>query len=180
MKTLILYCSNTGTTKNYAEQIGRAMGTEAMPLEKKTFRKLDLSAYDTIVFGGWVQGGVVQGIDDFLSRWDEMETKNVLIFAVGISAADKTVRENLIASNALSFYHLRFYQLRGSFDYSKLKFPKTLMFKAGLASAKRAAGDNANAGFLDTLLETPLYYNDEEGVNRIVSVLHRLEAEGSK
>ena len=76
MRTLILYTSSAGSTKAYAEEIALGMGTEAIEFNKKKFRKMNLDDYDTIVYGGWVKGSQIQGIDDFLSRWEDMEKKN--------------------------------------------------------------------------------------------------------
>ena len=82
MRTLVLYKSNTGCTKEYAEKIAKAFQTEAVPLKKGKFKKINFEDYDTIVFGGWILGSQIQGIDDFLGRWDEMSEKNVIVFAV--------------------------------------------------------------------------------------------------
>ena len=67
MRTLILYSSSAGSTKAYAEEIALGMGREAIEFNKKKFRKMNLDDYDTIVYGGWVKGSQIQGIDDFLS-----------------------------------------------------------------------------------------------------------------
>ncbi len=178
MRTLILYTSSAGSTKAYAEEIALGMGTEAMEFNKKKFRKMNLDDYDTIVYGGWVKGSQIQGVDDFLSRWEEMEKKNVILFSCGMSAVYKEVRDNLISANLLDLYHLRFYPLRGSFDYNKLNFRDKMMMKLGLQQAlAMGKGEDKDNNFLQQALQQPFVYKDTEGVNRILSVLHRLASE---
>ena len=65
MKTLVLYQSKTGNTEKYANDIAKRVNADIFPL--KRFKAKKLSEYDTIVFGGWVKGGKIQGIDEFLS-----------------------------------------------------------------------------------------------------------------
>lgn len=180
MRTLVLYKSNTGCTQEYAEKIAKAFQTEAVPLKKGKFKKINFEEYDTIVFGGWILGSQIQGIDDFLGRWDEMSEKNVIVFAVGMSFATKESRNNLISANLLDMYHLRFYQLRGGFDYQKLGPIQKLMFNIGISQAKRETDGKTDVDFLTTIKETPFEYSDEAGVNRIIGVMQSIENETPK
>jgi menaquinone-dependent protoporphyrinogen IX oxidase len=174
MRTLILYTSSTGSTQKYAEAIASGIHGDIYPLKKYKWK--DIDQYDSIVYGGWVMGNKIQGIDKFLCHIDEMEKKNVLIFASGMSVVTSASRDNLISTNVLDIYHVRFYQLRGSFDYSKLHFPYSLLMKTSL---KQIANDPERAGeseMLSGLLDHPFEYYDQQGVDKILSVLHRLSA----
>ncbi len=174
MRTLILYTSATGSTKKYAEEIASSVGGTALPLKKYKWK--DASDYDTIVYGGWVMGGKIQGIDDFLAHYDEIEDKNVLIFATGMSLVSPESRDNLITTNVLDIYHIRFYQLRGSFDYSKLHFPYNFLLNTSLRSMKNDPEMAATLGMVENLKSSPLEFYDGQGVNKIISVLHKLSA----
>ena len=125
MKTLILYTSKTGNTKAYAEDIGRQVSATVAPL--KGFRAKKMLDYDTIVFGGWVQGGTIKGLDKFLSNYKSIEKKNVIVFSVGMSIPSSDARSLMIEQNLLDMYHVRYYQFRGSFDMKKLHFPENFM-----------------------------------------------------
>ena len=125
MRTLILYTSKTGNTKKYAEDIAQAVNGDVFPLKKYKWK--DVGDYDSIVFGGWVMGGKIQGIDDFLSYYDEISDKNILVFSSGMGFVTSESRDRPISGNVLDIYHIRYYQLRGSFDYSKLHFPYNFM-----------------------------------------------------
>lgn len=175
MKTLILYVSKTGNTKAYAEAIAEALGTEAYPL--KSVKPKKWREYDTIVFGSWIMGGKIQEIDRFFQGWDEISDKNVIVFADGMGMPDAETRRDLITGNLLDLYHIRFYQLRGSFDYSKLGFFHRTILNLTM---KQMANDPSQAATLDVLerfKETPLVYFDQEKIDYIISVIRNLAIE---
>lgn len=175
MKTLVLYESKTGSTKQYAEDIARRVDADVFPLKK--FKLKNMASYDTIVFGGWVRGGEIIGLNKFLQAWDSISDKNVLIFGVGMSVTSKEGREQLINQNLLDMYHLRFYQVRGSFHFEKLGFLEKIMIKA---SVKQFQGEGLSPeqSALGTIIETPIEWYDTEKINRIVSVIETLTIGG--
>ena len=83
MRTLVIYQSLTGSAQKYAEDIARAVSGDVIPLKK--FKAKMIPQYDVIVFGGWVRGGRIQGLDKFLSNWYAMDGKDVIIFSSGMS-----------------------------------------------------------------------------------------------
>ncbi len=178
MRTLILYTSATGGTKKYAEDIAAGIQGDVFPLKKYKWK--DIDEYDTVVYGGWVMGNKIQGIDDFLAHFDEMENKNVLIFASGMSYPTSESRDSLISTNVLDIYHIRFYQLRGSFDYSKLRFPYSLLMKTSLRQMRADPSMEAQSEMMESLKDHPLEFYDAQGIDKILSVLHRLSAIGNK
>ena len=178
MRTLILYTSKTGNTKKYAEDIAQAVNGDVFPLKKYKWKVV--GDYDSIVFGGWVMGGKIQGIDDFLSHYDEISDKNILVFSSGMGFVTSESRDRLISGNVLDIYHIRYYQLRGSFDYSKLHFPYNFMINTSLRALRKDPDSAQDLSMVENLKETPLEFYDQQGVDRIISVLHRLSAVGDQ
>lgn len=178
MRTLILYTSKTGNTKKYAEDIAQAVNGDVSPLKKYKWK--DVGDYDSIVFGGWVMGGKIQGIDDFLSHYDEISDKNILVFSSGMGFVTSESRDRLISGNVLDIYHIRYYQLRGSFDYSKLHFPYNFMINTSLRALRKDPDSAQDLSMVENLKETPLEFYDQQGIDRIISVLHRLSAVGDQ
>ena len=174
MRTLVLYTSAVGSTKKYAEDIASSVNGDVFPLKK--FKWKNISSYDTVVYGGWVMGSRIQGIDDFLSHYEEMEKKNVLIFSCGMGFVSPEARDNLITTNVLDIYHVRFYQLRGSFDYSKLHFPYNLLINTSMKAMKNDPDTAAQLGVIEELKKHPLEFYDQQGIDKIIGVLHRLSA----
>lgn len=180
MKTLIIYKSYQGNTEKYAKAIAENVHADVMKLSRKALRAT--KKYDTIIFGGWVRGGVIQGLDNFLAIYDSLEGKNIIVYSVGMSFPTKSGRADLISRNLLDLYHIRFYQFRGSFDYHKLKFPQNIMMRKSIELMLKdpSLAPESDPQALSSLLDRPLEYYDQEKVDRVVSVLHLLEREESQ
>ncbi|MCR4561734.1 MAG: flavodoxin domain-containing protein [Bacilli bacterium] len=171
MKTIVLYTSKTGCAQAYAEEIAKNVGAECCALKK--FRKKKLADYDTIIFGGWIRAGVIMGIDDFLQSWSAIEDKNVIVYSVGMAIPSREGRRDLISQNLLDMYHIRYYQLRGSFDFSKLNPIEKMLLKRGLNSSVDSPDNPAGSAILQ-ILDHPVEYYDHEGVDKICSVVRAL------
>lgn len=171
MQSIVLYVSQVGSTKKYAEDIAKTISAEVMPLKK--FKWKNLSNYSLIIFGGWVMGGKIKGLDDFLSHYDDMSDKNVMIFSSGMSIPSKEGRQELINSNILDLYHVRYYQLRGSFDMSKLPFFQRMMMKYTMNVMQSKQG--VSNVMVKEMMERPFEYYDQEGVDKIINVASKLQ-----
>lgn len=176
MKTAVIYNSKTGSTKKYAEDIAARVDGDVFPLKSFKFKKM-LPEYDTIIFGGWVKGSQIQGINDFLGWWDLMEKKNVIVFSCGMSFPTAEGRKSLIDANVLDLYHLRYYQLQGSFDFKKLSPLNKFLISNSLRLMAKDEEYAASARSLDDIKDRPLEVYDEKGVDKIVNVVKRLEKE---
>lgn len=172
MKTLILYVSKTGNTKAYAEDIAKKVQADVAPL--RGFKAKKMVAYDTIVFGGWVEGGTIKGLNKFLSNYSSMDKKNVIIFSVGMSIPSADGRALLIEQNLLDMYHVRYYQVRGSFDIKKLHFPANFMIMNSLKMIANDPQASADQKSLMDIKNRPIVVYDNEKIERIVNVINDL------
>lgn len=172
MRTLILYYSKTGNTQKYAEDIAAALKCDVLPFKK--MKPKTLEGYDTIIFGSRVLGSRIQKLDDFLAKYDLMKEKNVIIFSVGMSIVTKQSREDLIKGNLLDLYHVRFYQLRGSFDYDKLGFVEKLLMNNSLRMISNDPNASVDQQQLLAIKEHPVEVYDQQGVDRIISVVRKI------
>jgi len=173
MKTLILYTSKCGSAKRYSEDIAKAVGAEVFPLKKFNLKRA--KNYDTIVFGGWVKGGTIEGLNKFLTEYEAIKTKNVIVFSTGMSVPSSEGRSLLIEQNLLDLYHIRFYQLRGSFDMAKLDFFSKLLIQNSLKMIANDPSSTEEQKALAGIKEKPIDYYDQEKVDRIVSVILTLQ-----
>ena len=172
MQTLVLYTSNTGSAKRYAEDIASSLGADVMPLKKFIWKNID--EYSLVIYGGWIMGGKIKGVDDFLSHYDSLEGKNVIIFSTGMVIPSKEGRDVIINANILDIYHVRYYQLRGNFDINKLGFFQKAMIKMYMKQIE--ADPEANQGYkaLLSFLDEPLEYYDCDGVDKIINVSKKI------
>lgn len=178
MKTIIYYTSMTGNTKRYAEDIAKGVGGEALPLKGRKWYKQALDA-DCIVYGGYVEGGIIKGIDKFLREYDRFEGKNIIIYAVGMAIPTSEGRKDLISMNLLDQYHVRFYQFQGGFDINKLKFPASMMMKMALKKMMNNV-DNPAESSLGAAALNKIEYYDQAKVDRVIYVIDSLSLEVHK
>lgn len=179
MKNLVLYQSKTGNTKKYAEDIAKAINADIYPL--KRFRIKKVRNYDNIIFGGWVMGGNIQGLNKFLADYElYMKDKNIIVFSVGMSYPNQQGREELISQNLLDLYHVRFYQFRGSFDINKLKFPYSWAMKRSIGMMANDPKQAANYEQLQKIYDHPIEFYDQAKVDKVISVIKSLEAQENK
>ena len=127
--TIIIYGSQYGTAKRYAEELGRHTGVTVKDYTEIT----GLERYDTIVYIGALYAGGVLGMKKTFQNLKDTR-KRIIIATVGL--ADPTDEENV--SNIRSgmkkqlspeiYEKARICHLRGAIDYSKLNFKhKTMM-----------------------------------------------------
>lgn len=86
MKTAIIYFSQTGFTKQYAEWLAEEVGGDCMSFAEA--EKKDLSGYDAIVFGSWCHAGMIRKLSWFKENFTRWQDKKKVVFAVGASPAE--------------------------------------------------------------------------------------------
>ena len=104
----IVYKSNTGHTKQYAEMLGDSLKVPVFELKEA---KSKLSENDEIVFLGWVCATKIQG----LSKIKKYNVK--CIGAVGAYPTEKNYIESLRQANKVN---VELFYLRGGLNFNKL------------------------------------------------------------
>ena len=115
-KTVVIYKSKYGKTKQYAEWISEALN--APLFENSNIKPHQLNNYDVVVYGGGLYAGGINGI--------KLVTKNLckslIVFTVGVADPKDTdyteILEKAFTSELLS--KIKVFHLRGGIDYSKL------------------------------------------------------------
>ena len=85
-KSIVIYTSKRGSTKQYAEWIAEDLACEALPLSDA--KGLSLYDYDCIIYGGWIRGSGIVDFDKFAGMLDDELMKRLIVFGVGF--ADET------------------------------------------------------------------------------------------
>ena len=104
----IVYKSNTGHTKQYAEMLGKSLKVPVYNLKEA---RLKLNKDDEIVFLGWVCASKIQG----LSKIKKYNVK--CVGAVGAYPTEKNYIESLIKTNKVN---VELFFLRGGLNFNKL------------------------------------------------------------
>ena len=129
MKTIIIYNSQTGFTKRYAQWIAEAAGADC--LELSAAKKENLSGYEAIIFGGWACAGSISKIGWFKSNIDKWAGKKLIAFCVGGSPLENPEIEPALKQNFTEseLKKIHIFYCPGGFNYEKMSAPSKLMMK---------------------------------------------------
>jgi menaquinone-dependent protoporphyrinogen IX oxidase len=146
MKTVVIYKSRTGHTKQYAEWISEALQAELYEASYMTVDKL--REYDTIIFGGNLHAVGIDGAKLITKNLKKLDGKRIIMFADGLSVPNESIRNEVLKNNftAAEQSRIEFYYFRGGFDRAKLgaadKFLMSLL-KRKIDKKKRTGGELA-------------------------------------
>lgn len=128
MKSLVIYRSKTGFTKSYAEWISSELSADIVEyshVDPEIFNN-----YDTVIYGGGLYIVGINGVKLIKQNLDKLAGKKVIVYACG---ATPDREETTIEIRNMNFTEeqqksIRFFYLRGGFNFSKLGFvDKVLM-----------------------------------------------------
>ena len=75
MKTIVVYKSKYGSSKEYAFWIAEELGCEAVDVKNIKIEKL--YEYDTIIYGGGLYAEVINGITLITRNLDKLKDKKI-------------------------------------------------------------------------------------------------------
>ena len=130
MDSIIIYGSQYGTTKMYAEELSKRTNVKALSFEKID----DINKYNKIIYLGGLYAGGVLGMSKTFKKLNDMTNRRIILVTVGLADPKNTENINNIR-NAIKrqlskniLEKIKIFHLRGGIDYSKLNFVhKTLM-----------------------------------------------------
>lgn len=139
MKAIVIYRSKTGFTKRYAEWIGAALNCEAVAW--KDAQAMDLTAYDTLIYGGWFHAGSIIGLKKFLQTAEPMK-KNIVAYAVGASPAENPDIESSMKRNFTQeqWERIKAFYFPGGLNYEKMGAVDRTLMAAFRAMVKKQEG----------------------------------------
>lgn len=137
MKVVVIYNSETGFTKKYAQWIAEELECEAVAL--KDAKKKEFSSYDAIVFGSWVHAGMIRELPWFKNLMKGNPEKKYTVFAVGASPIENPEIEEALKRNITEEYReiCNVFYCPGGINYGGMSFGHRIMMKM---FAKMVAG----------------------------------------
>lgn len=127
MRTLVIYKSNTGFVKKYAEWISQELSADM--IEVSRVNPSVLPFYDTVIYGGSLHAVGIIGIDFIKKNLGKHKDKKVIVFATGATPyreeTIKEVRDKNFTPEEQEY--IKFFYLRGGFDFNKLKLLDKLL-----------------------------------------------------
>jgi len=169
MKTLVLYHSNTGYTEKYANWIAEELAADLMDAKKCSDDIF--SDYDIIVYGGGLYGGHVGGLQLIIKNINNLKGKKIIVFTTGASPVKEETTLEIQNKNFTpeQLEIIRFYYLRGGFDYSKLKAGHKLAMNAMKIIVKSKKNTSPEIQqFLDAY-DNPVDFTNKENINDLLA-----------
>lgn len=151
MSEIIIYGSQYGTTKMYAEELSKKTCIPTIPFEKIK----DINKYDKIIYLGGLYAGGVLGMSKTFKKISDISSKKIIIVTVGLSDPKDNENTSNIKNNIKRqltkeiLNKATIFHLRGGIDYSKLSFTHKTMMRLlykkvkNLPEKKKTAEDKA-------------------------------------
>lgn len=130
-KAAVIYKSKYGATEKYATWIANELNCDIF--KRDNIKLDDLAEYDTIIYGGGLYAGGVNGLDIITKNFDELSNKKIVLFTCGLAdTTDKQNTDSIKKSlekvlNPQMLEKIKVFHLRGSIDYSKLSIMHKMM-----------------------------------------------------
>lgn len=169
---IIIYGSQYGTTKQYAQELSKRTGIKA----EEYSGIQDINQYDTIIYLGALYAGSVLGMKKTLNKISNPTNKKIIIATVGLADPnDVENRDNIRAGieRQLSediYNQASIHFLRGGIDYSLLNLKhKTMM--AFVHKRLKGLKEEEKSAEAKAILETygkKVYYMDFDALNPII------------
>ncbi len=129
MKTLIIYQSKYGSTKQYAEWINQAVDSDITCIENAY--RFDLNNYDIIVLGTWLHASHIMMREFIIEKWDEFKNKKIILFSTSGSPAiyaTEVVRKDL---PPVILDNITYFPLGGRSKFKNLALSDRLKMRMG-------------------------------------------------
>ena len=131
MKSIVIYNSQTGFTKQYAEWISEAAGCETVPLKKAG--KIKLADYDAIIFGSWCMAEGISKIAWFKKQMPVLAQagKKLFVYLVGASPAESPEVQKALRKNFTDdeWSKIKAFYCPGGLNYEQMGWGSKTMLK---------------------------------------------------
>ena len=176
MKTVVVYRSISGFTSRYAGWIAEELKADLFDAREVSLDRL--LGYDLFVFGGSLHATGINGIAFIRDNLVRLAGKKIIIFMVGASPSREGLLEEVRDANFTEAQRegIRFFYLRGGFDYSKLDFAnKVLMTLLRLRLSLKRERTPDEKGMLASY-DKPLDCTRRENITDLVDYARSLGA----
>ncbi len=173
MSAIVVYSSKTGFVRKYAEWIAEELSARAVPADKVKVE--DLMGHDSIVYGGGLYVGGINGIKLIKNNLDRLSGKRIAVFATGASPKRQETTDEVRNKNFTKEEQdmIGFFYLRGGFDFDRLGIKDRMLMallKKKLESKDELTEDEK--GMLDAY-EHPADFTDRDNIGELVEYVKR-------
>lgn len=129
MKTLVIYKSNSGFVKKYAEIIQQELDCDV--IERSSANVNIMKNYDVIIYGGGLYAVSINGVDIIKNNINDLKEKELIVFCSGATPYREAVYTQVYNKNfdENQRKYIKMFYLRGGFDYNRLKTGHKIIMK---------------------------------------------------
>ena len=174
MKTLIIYTSQTGFTKKYADWLAQKTGGDLLDL-KDAQKKNDafFEDYEAIVYGGWVMAASVVKVKWFLNRAASWKGKKLAIYCVGGSPNDnpdvEVMLKNMLDQEQREY--IKAFYCQGGFNYERMNAPSRLAMKMFVSALKKKKDPTEEEKIMTEMVAKSYDISDEKYLEPLIEYL---------
>lgn len=181
MNIVIIYKSSYGFTQTYAQWLAHDL--QADLFSAKNINSTILQQYQTIIYGGGLYAGGVNGLSLLTKNFPLLKDKNLYLFTVG--AADVTDLENItnirnnlkqkLSSEMWEKFHI--YHFRGGMRYSKMSFIHRNLMKAVVSMLRKKPEDTLRRDDKDMLATygQDVDFTDHTSLSQLIADVKAIE-----
>ena len=166
---IVIYSTQTGFTKKYAEWISEALECECV--ECSGAEKMDLDRYETIIFGGWACAGSISKLKWFQSKMKKWENKKLAVYCVGGSPMENPDVEEAL-KNCLSEEEHRkakIFYCPGGINYEKMPVASKCMMKLFVSALKAKKDKTEKEQMMADMISKSYDISDRKYIEPIVA-----------
>jgi len=177
-KTLVMYYSEKGTTKRYAEWIAEELNGNLYNI--RNIKSNMLSDYDVIILGSPMLAGapkgLIKGLSIFTKNYSLIKDKKIIFYSCGLfDVSNEEIRNEIrgYIEKAVPdevFHKIKIFFLRGGFDYYKLNPVSRLVFSISNKKMDKKPAEKLTSDekFVLACYGKVLDFTDKENVKPIV------------
>jgi len=172
MKVVVIYNSQTGFTKRYAEWIAEESGADCFELSEAKKKRMD--NYDAIVFGGWACAGGISKLSWFKGNIHKWNDKKLIAFCVGGSPLENPEIEPALRKNfnEEEWEKVNVFYCPGGFNYEKMSAPSKLMMKMFLKTLKAKKDKTEEEEIMIKMIASSYDISDKKYIEPILECLN--------
>lgn len=164
MKTIVVYKSKTGYTKTYAEWIAAEVGADIRENYKLNIE--ELMEYDTIIYGGGMYAGGINGLTLIKNNYERIKDKNIAVWSTGANPGREeeiqAVWEQHFSKEQLM--HIKTFYLRGGFDLSKCGVKDKLLMRMLVSHLKKQEQLPEDGEGIISMCESPVDFREKKNI----------------
>lgn len=173
MKTIVIYNSQTGFTKRYAQWIAEASGAHCFSLSEA--KKKNIADYDAIIYGSWACAGGISKLGWFKNNIGKWADKKLIAFCVGGSPIDSpeiapALNRNF---NESELQKVNVFYCPGGFNYEKMSAPSKLMMKIFIKTLKAKKNKTEADDEMIKMISSSYDISDKKYIEPILKCLER-------